>query len=148
MKKLLVVLLMVSWSVVALSWYPNPQLRLGIGVSDNGGNGVRVSQVFYGYPAYGNLQVGDIITYVDYVNSGPVLLGKSGLAKIGNLQVKANRPRGWKIWNTGQLQQIILGSPWNTVVVIWVERYGWNFCFIVRLLDPNSGGGVLTYTTR
>lgn len=124
---------------------PQPPLRLGITAVDHyQPRGARVTAVHSGYPAYGNIQVGDILTHVGLYD-GTVMGGIGGQITIGNVTIQVNVPIGTPIQSVTQLQSMILNAPNNSVVTIWVLRGGQYRVLVIQLANLTQGGGPVTF---
>lgn len=115
-------------------------LRLGISAVDNYGGGARIVDVFYGYPAYGQLCPGDVITHVGYYRgSGPVIMC-SNYCTFGNITIHVNNPQGTWVSGSGHLQSLIFGAPYSGLVTLWVNRNGYRFMLVIQLRNLGGGG--------
>jgi len=130
---ILLVGLLALLSVVGLS----NGLRLGIAAVDNYGGGAMITDVYYGYPAYGQIYQGDVITHVGYYSGNVVMF--NGYCTMGNVKVYVNRPQGQRVYGSQHLQSLILGAPYNTVVTLWINRGGYTLMLVIQLRNPNSG---------
>lgn len=114
-------------------------LRLGISATDNYGGGARVVEVFSGYPAYGQLYPGDVITHVKYYNGGGHVMMSNGCCTFGNITIRVNCPQGSWVQGSTHLQSLIYGAPYNGVVTLWVNRNGYHFMLVIQLRNSGSG---------
>ncbi|MEA1884314.1 MAG: hypothetical protein U9N62_07345 [Thermotogota bacterium] len=119
------------------------QIRLGITAQDTY-NGVMISAVHYGYPASGILRNGDIVRYAKVIyNSQPVMMSGNLMVMGMDQKVIVNLsayPNGYGqyVTSSGQLQSIVFGAPYNSTVVLTVQRNGYMRTYAIALL--NNGG--------
>lgn len=111
-------------------------LRLGISAIDHP-YGAQVVEVYYGYPAYGYLMPGDLVTNVGYYYGNVAIF--QGYATMGNTRIYAYNPSGTKVYGSQHLQSMILGAPYNCSVAFWILRNGNNRLMVIQLLNPNGG---------
>ncbi|HPE69301.1 MAG TPA: hypothetical protein P5560_07425 [Thermotogota bacterium] len=147
--KRMIVLMAVLFLVMATMGLA--QLRLGIRAQDTY-NGVMITEVMPGYPAYGYLQPGDIVVAAQiypnyYPNPIPMGPGGGGVVLMGpmNQQIVIQN-YAWNansIYSMYQLQNIILNAPVNSTLVIWVRRWGVVYSFVIQLMDNWNQGVVM-----
>jgi len=122
--------------------YPTPTptpaggIRLGISSVDNNGNGVLVTQVLQGYPAYGQLFPGDIIRSVQIIQ-GQVMV-YNNYVQAYNFYGYPQTPSGTWVYSSSQLQSMILSAPWNSSIILWIQRYGSPMMLVIQLVNANS----------
>jgi len=115
-------------------------LRLGISAVDNYGGGARIVDVFYGYPAYGQLYPGDVITHVGYYRGSGHVMMYNNYCTFGNITIHVNNPQGTWVCGSGHLQSLIFGAPYSGLVTLWVNRNGYRFMLVIQLRDSGYGG--------
>lgn len=99
------------------------QPTLGIHIEDHP-FGVIVTNVLSGYPAFGKIQIGDILTHIQFLPQGPVSSLGFGMVSIGTNAVSVNVPSGTPIQNTLQLQTMLASMPPGQAIAIWMRRGG------------------------
>jgi len=86
--------------------------------------GVIVTNVLSGYPASGRIQIGDILTHIQFLPHGPVSSLGGGMVGIGMNVLSVNAPSGIPIQNTMQLQSMLASMPPGQAIAIWMRRGG------------------------
>ncbi len=99
------------------------QPKLGVYIEDHP-LGVIVTNVLNGYPSFGKIQNGDILTHILFLSHGAVTPLGGGLVRIGMSTVSINFPNGTPIQNTSHLQTITANMPLGHAAVIWILRGG------------------------
>jgi len=129
--------------MVALMGLGFSQLRLGIGAQTTY-DGVMITDVFYGYPAYGNLQTGDQVVYARVIRqSKPVVCG-NGVVVMGthgnniNINISINNNVNQNIFDAEQFQRIVLSSPADSTLILTVRRYGRLKTYAINLLNDGT----------
>ncbi|HPE69566.1 MAG TPA: hypothetical protein P5560_05510 [Thermotogota bacterium] len=126
------------------------QMRLGI-VTQNTYSGVSILNVIPGYPAYGNLQVGDVVVAAHvFPNTSPQPIamgyGDMRICAVGPGNQQTNlQSYSWynsRIYSAAHLQSVIFGAPYHSTLVIWVWRWGTMYQFVIQLLDSGGPGQI------
>lgn len=115
---------------------PSGGIRLGIATTDNNGNGVLVTQVLQGYPAYGQIYPGDVIVSAQVIQ-GQVMVYNNYVSGPGFYGYPTS-PSGTWIYSSSQLQSVILSAPWSSSLILWLYRYGNPMMLVIQLVNAYS----------
>jgi len=139
MKKRIIIALVLMVGLVGIGF---SQLRLGVGAK-NTYDGVVITDVFYGYPAYGILKPGDIVKYARLVKQSKPVVCDNGVKVLGmhgnfSIHITVDHNPARNIYDSGQFQNLVLSAPVNSTLILTVERYGRHKTYTINLLNDGT----------